>query len=221
VKIHLDREIEKLNQKLLQLSALVEETLIKAVDSFINKDLSLAQVIKEGDNAIDDLEVEIEEECLKILALYQPVATDLRFIVASLKINNDLERIGDQAANISSRAVKLIELEPVAPPYDIRKITSHVQKMVRDSINSLIQQDAQMARDVLSADNLVDREYKNVFSNLHSRITENTAHTQQMILYLSVMRHLERIADYSTNIAEDVIYLAEGKIVRHGRLESI
>lgn len=220
-KNHLDRALEKLRNKLLQLSELVEDTVIQSVEAFIEKDGLKAKKVREKDSDIDDLEVEIEEECLKILALYQPVATDLRYIVATLKMNNDLERIGDLAANISSRTIKLIGLETVKPPFDIREITTTVRKMVHDSINSLIKSDSKLARDVLVADEIIDAEYKKVFTTIQKRIEESPKKCEQMILYLSVMRHLERVADLSTNIAEDVIYFVEGKIIRHGKIEVI
>lgn len=220
-KSHLDRALDVLRKKLLQLSELVEDSVVQAVEAFVEKNAEKAKKVRENDDNIDNLEVEIEEECLKLLALYQPVATDLRYIVATLKMNNDLERIGDLAANISSRTLRLIDLETVEPPFDIRDITGTVQRMVHNSIKSLIESNSELSRDVLREDQEVDAEYKKVFSRIQSRIEESPKNCSQMILYLSVMRHLERVADLSTNIAEDVIYFVEGKIVRHGRLEEI
>lgn len=220
-KSHLDRALDVLTKKLLQLSEIVEDSVIQSVEAFIEKDALKAKKVREQDNVIDDLEVEIEEESLKLLALYQPVATDLRYIVATLKINNDLERIGDLAANISSRTIRLIDLETVDPPFNIRDTTTTVRSMVHNSIRSLIESDSKLSRAVLAEDEKIDAEYKKVFARIQKRIEENPKHCKQMILYLSVIRHLERIADLSTNIAEDVIYLVEGKIIRHGRLEVI
>lgn len=220
-KNHIDRALDELRRKLLNLSEIVEDSVIQSVQAFVDKDAIKAKKVRDRDTKIDELEVEIEEECLKLLALHQPVATDLRYIVATLKMNNDLERIGDLAANICSRTIRLIDLESVEPPFDIRDITKTVQGMVRKSIRSLIESDPELSRTVLSEDSAVDTEYKKVFNTIQKRIEESPKDCKQIILYLSVMRHLERIADLSTNIAEDVIYFVEGKIVRHGRLEVI
>lgn len=213
----LDQEIDKLKKKLLHSGSLVESSVRNAVNSFIERDVQLANKIKEGDDLIDDLEVEIEEDCLKILALHQPVATDLRYIVAALKINNDFERIADLAANIASRALNLINTPLIPAPFDISGMFSQVHKMVKKSLQSLIELNPLIALETLNDDKIIDQLYKETFNEIQRRIKETPDDTPQIILYLSVARHLERIADLATNVAEDVIYLIEGRIVRHKR----
>lgn len=218
---HLDREIERLKKKLLSLGALVETSVRNGVQSFLDRDVLLAERVKAGDKEIDDLEVEVEEDCLKLLALYQPVATDLRYIIAALKINNDFERMADLAANIASRAINLSKEPVVESPIDISEMSSRVHSMVKDSLQSLIQLDTGIALKILNDDGGIDKMYKETYQAIQSRINKDPSEMKQMILYLSASRHLERIADLATNIAEDVIYLIDGQIIRHQRIENI
>ncbi|NLF25965.1 MAG: phosphate signaling complex protein PhoU [Deltaproteobacteria bacterium] len=212
---HFVREIEKLKERLLALCAVVEETVYDAMRALRERDLVLAQKIIDSDTTIDESEVEIEEECLKILALHQPVATDLRYVVAILKINNDLERIGDTAGNIAARAKSICALGSVDLPPELEEMTIKTKKMVRDSLQSLINLDADMARGVCHADVEIDQLNRRMYDLTHSAISKDSSRSESYIMILSVSRNLERIADLTTNIAEDVIYLIEGEIVRH------
>lgn len=214
---HLIREIEKLKREILALGALVEESVHKAVKAVSERNITLAETILESDDLIDDKEVEIEEECLKILALHQPVAIDLRFIIAVLKINNDLERIADLACNIAGRARSLALTPPVPMPFDFEEMAGQVKTMLKESLDALINLDTKLAEKVCRSDDLVDEANRKMYAAVNESIASDTGHAQNYIMLLSVSRNLERIADHATNIAEDVIYMIEGKIVRHRR----
>ncbi len=215
---HLQREIERLQRQITALSTLVEERVRKAVRSIEERDRALAESVIEGDIIIDQEEVRVEEECLKILALHQPVAIDLRFIIAALKINNDLERMGDLAVNIAERTVFLCERPPVPAPFAFDEMCSKTVAMLRASLDSLFDMDAELARSVLASDDEVDEINRQMYQKVGEAIMANPQLTDRLLSYLSASRHLERIADGATNIAEDVIYMIEGSIVRHQRM---
>jgi phosphate transport system protein len=212
---HLERDIDHLSKDLLTMGAMVEEATNKAFLALSQRRRNIAQEIVDGDDAINETENRIEEECLKILALHQPVATDLRFIITALKVNNDLERMGDLAVNIADRAKRLAELDPVPLPVSIKKLVENVQAMVRDSLNSLVNMDAKLARGVCEVDDEVDNINRGMFDEMQDVMKKDPAMVEWAINTLSVSRHLERIADLATNIAEDVIFLVRGEIVRH------
>lgn len=215
---HLERDISKLKEKLLSLSSMVEDRVYKATKAVIDRDKSLAEAVTGGDEEIDDMEVEIEEECLKVLALNQPVAFDLRFIVAVLKINNDLERIGDLALNIASRARSLADLHKPKSNFDFEEMMIRVKEMLSKGIQSLIHFDANLAKEVCRSDRDVDATHRDAFQYLQEMMKKYPEDLEPLVHYLSVSRILERIADHSTNIAEDVLYMVEGAIVRHKKL---
>lgn len=212
---HLQREIENLKKKLLALGATVETSVRDATLSIGKQDADLAQKIIENDINIDKTEVEVEEDCLKILALHQPVAIDLRFIVTVLKINNDLERIGDLAVNIAERAVFLASQPKVNIPIDLVDMAHHAQSMLKESLDALINHDAKLAHKVCASDDIVDGMNRQMYLKAQEAILKNPEQISALIHLLSASRHLERIADHTTNIAEDVIYMIEGHIVRH------
>ncbi len=213
---HLEREIEKLKKKILALSAVVEESVRRSIRSIEERDTPLAASVVKTDAEIDEAEVDVEEECLKILALHQPVAIDLRFLVAVLKINNDLERIGDMAVNIAERAVFLNAQEKLDYPFNLHEMAERAQAMLRRSLDALINHDAALAQAVCAADDDVDALYVAVYELVRDGVRERLEHIDSLLNMLSVARALERIADHATNIAEDVIYMIEGEIVRHG-----
>ena len=212
---HLDREIEKLKKRILALSAVVENSVQQAAQSVSDRDEALASVVINEDAEIDQMEVDVEEECLKILALHQPVANDLRFVIAVLKINNDLERIGDEAVNIAERAFFLARQTPVDIPFDFTMMSDKTQAMLRLSLDALVTLDTGLAREVGARDDQVDELNRQMYLNVHTAMRRRPDDIECLIHVLSISRHLERIADYATNIAEDVIYLIEGEIVRH------
>jgi phosphate transport system protein len=213
--MHLQYEIEQLKNKLLTLVVTAKVAVEKAVKSVDERDAALAQSVVDGDFDIDRAEVDLEEDCLKILALYQPVATDLRMIVSVLKMNSDIERVGDLAVNIAERALFLCSNKPVEAPSDLAEMRAKALAMLTRSLDSLVRMDPQCAREVRAADDEVDALNRKLFQEFAAAVRRNPDNVESLLCYLSVGRHLERIADYATNIAEDVIYLMEGEIVRH------
>lgn len=212
---HLHKEIEKLRRRILYMGAEVEEAVRKSVDALMSRNIKQAQEVIDHDEALDHLEVEIEEECLKILALHQPVAVDLRYVIAVLKMNNDLERIGDLAVDISERAVYLSQRPPIDLKLDLRTMADLTKSMLKSSLDALVNSDSSLARQVRAQDDDVDDMNRNMFTVVQEYIKSCPEHVAEAIHWLSASRHLERIADQATNIAEDVIYMVEGEIVRH------
>ncbi len=212
---HFQNEIERLKKHILYMAAMVEKSLVSSVQSFNDRDLELADEVIDSDPKIDSQEVEVEEECLKILALHQPVAADLRYVVAVLKINNDLERIADLAVNIAKRTKNIITNGTVKMPIDLNQMVDLAIQMVRESVDSLVQNDIAKASQVILNDDEIDNYHKQNYKIGQEHIKANPEATEYYISLLSVSRNLERIADHATNIAEDVIYMIEGEIVRH------
>jgi phosphate transport system protein len=217
MSVHLQREIERLKNHVLALCTLVEEQVQRAVRALLERDAALAHEVERRDLEIDQREVEVEEECLKTLALYEPVAIDLRLVISMLKINNDLERIGDLAVNIARKAIAYAAEPLVTIPFDIAEMWKKTQRMLRDSIVALIQLDAKLAAKVCAQDNEVDLHKHEIRIQAEEAISRNPEWVRPLLRLLAVSRNLERIADCATNIAEDVIYMAEGKIIRHGK----
>ncbi len=215
MNVHLHREVEKLKKKILSYSYEVEASLQNAAKSLKDKDHALARKVIDSDEALDRIEVEIEEECLKILALHTPVAHDLRFIVAVLKINNDLERIADMAANIANRAIALCQWHTGRIPTELNIMVGRVLSMLHISLEALIDLNVNKARQVIAQDDEVDDLNRTMYSIVQKLIYERPDEIEFLINLLSISRNLERTADLVTNIAEDVIYLVEGEIVRH------
>ncbi len=213
--IHYRNEVHSLKEKLVALSGQVEDQLQRAVESIRHRDVKIATSVLDSDHAIDLAEVDLEEECLKILALHQPVAHDLRFIVAVLKINNDLERIGDLAVNIAERAIFLASQVMPGTDYDFSLMAAKTLNMLRESLDALLSEDMEIAAKVRDADNEVDEDHRNMYQQIKNSIRQSPEHLDPLINLLSISRNLERIADHATNIAEDVIYLYTGEIVRH------
>jgi phosphate transport system protein len=212
---HLEREIESLRKRLLHVGAIVEETLRAAADAVLDRDEKAAAAVIAGDDVLDRMEVEIEEDCLKVLALHQPVATDLRLIVAALKINNDLERIGDYAVNVAERAQYLTTHEPVPPPFDLAAMAEKCCLMLNRCLDSFVKVDSQIALDVCRSDDEVDAIHRGVYDAVQARSAIAPLEVGRLLHWVSISRYLERVADHATNIAEDVIYMLDGEIVRH------
>ncbi|MEZ5125955.1 MAG: phosphate signaling complex protein PhoU [Thermoleophilia bacterium] len=212
---HLQREIERLKRKMLSLGALVEEDLRLAFHAIEERDVSAARRVIATDVLIDETEVDVEEDCLKILALYQPVASDLRFIVAVIKINNELERIGDLGVNIAERAIHLADEHPVPVPAVFTVMAERTSHIIELALDSLVRQDAVLARRVLVADDEIDALYGDLIEALKAVIRDHPEYLDATVMLFAVARHLERLADHATNIAEDVLYMVEGEILRH------
>ncbi|RLS70984.1 MAG: phosphate transport system regulatory protein PhoU [Planctomycetota bacterium] len=212
---HIDRQIGNLKEKIRRVGTVVEEAISKSISAVINRDVQLAQRVLASDDAIDRMEVEVEEECLKILALYQPVAADLRFVVAVLKINNDLERMGDLAKNIAKRVAQLEGAGPVDLPPEIRTMAMQAEEMVRECLAAVIDADPVLARRIREQDDVVDQARQKVRKRILAGIKEHPENVEVLLRINSITKHIERIADMATNVAEDVIYMVEGDIVRH------
>jgi phosphate transport system protein len=215
MSVHLKKEIDNLKKELLTLYGMVEDNLWQAVKSIKNRDLNLAQRVIDSDIQTDQMEVCVEEDCLKILALHQPVAIDLRFIITALKINNDLERIGDLAVNIAERSQFLSLQEEIEMPFDFETMAEKTQAMLKKSLDALINIDCDLAGEVCQADDQVDAINRQMYDQVKEQVKKSPENIDTLIHLLSVSRHLERIADHATNIAEDVIYMVRGEIIRH------
>jgi phosphate transport system protein len=213
---HFHRELEKLKKRILTLGAMVEERVYMATKAIENNDSDLAEKIITSDYEIDEMEVDIEEECLKILALYQPVAVDLRFITAVIKINNDLERIADEAVNIARGVKYIAKGEKLHFDFDFYLMAEKTEAMVKKSLDALVNLDVDLAFKVCLLDDEVDQFNGEAHRKVKDVIKDNPEYVEYFINLLLISRHLERIADHATNIAEEVIYLIEGEIVRHG-----
>lgn len=215
MSIHLQREIDRLKKSLLSLCALVEEQLESAMDALQQRDGALARRVLERDDEVDQREVEVEEECLKTLALHQPVACDLRFVVSVLKMNKDVERIGDMAVNIARKAITVAEYSDAEIPFDMAGMWHKARAMLRDSIDALVNRDAPLAQRICARDCEVNRMKKEIRRRAEELLRSQPNRVSVWLALLAVARNLERIADHAVNIAEDVIYLVEGRIVRH------
>jgi phosphate transport system protein len=215
MNIHFQRELTRLKQHLLHLSARVEQTVAEAMRAVEERDSALAQRVMACDAEIDRTEVDLEEECLKVLALHQPVAGDLRFVISVLKINNDIERIADLAGHIAEQAAHLATQPPQPLPPNLSAMAKAARDMLRQSLDALVNLEPAAARAVLKADEQVDTWHRETFEWCQRVLQASTAEPDYPIRCMSISRHLERIADHATNIAEDVIYMLEGDIVRH------
>lgn len=212
---HLQSEIEKLKKKILSLSAVVEETVYQAVKSLRERDAVLAQRVIDADTDIDARDVDIEEECQKILALHQPVAHDLRFIIAILKINAELERIGDATVNIAKRVLFLVAEEQIDIPFDFPGMAQKAQAMLHKSLDALVNLNPDLAYSVIAADDEIDAINREMYGRIEECIRKDVERIDSHVHLLGISHHIERIGDHASNIAEDVIYLIEGKIIRH------
>jgi len=212
---HLQRDLGNLQRDLLTLASSVEEAIHKAIWALQQRDAALAQQVIAGDNIIDEEENHVEEECLKLLALHQPVAVDLRRIAAALKINTDLERMGDLAEDIAERALHLSHFPPIPIPAKLQKMTDLTTAMVRQSLDAFVNLDQKLARLVCRLDDEVDQYNEAIIQELIAIMQKSPEMVEPGLSLFSATRHLERIADHATNIAEDVVYLVEGEIIRH------
>lgn len=212
---HFDEELADLKQKILRMGALVEEQIQEAMRALVERDDVLARQVIDNDRRVNTLDVEIDEECLELLALYQPAARDLRFITTAMKISTELERMSDLAENVCERAIELND-EPQLKPYiDIPRMAEMALRMVWEALDAFVKSDAALARKVLKDDDAVDNLTKQLFRELLSFMLENPQTISRAIRLSFISKYIERIADHATNVAELVVYLVEGKIIRH------
>jgi phosphate transport system protein len=212
---HFDTELQALKNRLLNMGALVEERVHRSILALMERNLDLADEIVRGDQEINDLQIEIDDRCLKLLALQQPMASDLRLITAAMKINADLERIGDQAVNIAENTVKVVSHPPLKPLIDLPHMAGIAEAMTRDSLDAFVRRDSALARSVLARDDEVDRLKDTLFRVLLTYMMADPGTIERALSLILVSRNLERIADHATNIAEDVIFVVEARDVRH------
>lgn len=218
MSVHFQRQIDRLKKLVLSLGAMAEDSVHQAIEAYEKRDVDLAKQVIANDGQVDLMEIDVEEECLHTLALHQPVAFDLRYVVAVLKINNDLERIADLAVNIAEQASSLssqAKLEHV--PFDLRAMNAKVSAMVKQCLDSLVQLDPNLAEQVRHTDDEVDLLYRQAYEQVIAQMRSEPQKLDQLLHVLSIARHLERIADHAVNISEDVIYMAKGEILRHNR----
>jgi phosphate transport system protein len=212
---HFDHELEQLKTLLLEMASLVETAIINSVNAVVEKDAALAESVLKREATINQMEIDIDDLAIKLLALQQPMAVDLRLITAALKINNDLERMGDLAVNIAQSAIELVHEPVIKPMVDVPHISALVQSMVHKALDSFVNRDPELARSVLASDDAVDSLRTASLHELISFMERTKKNIPQAVRLLTVVRNLERIADHATNIAEDVIFYVKGVDVRH------
>ena len=212
---HLKRDLDFLKKEIMSIASMVEEALDKAVLALIDRRPELAEEVIREDDRIDQREARFEEDCLKTLALHQPVAADLRMVVAFIKVNNDLERIGDLAVNIAERAAYLSKCDALQISLNFSEMADKVREMLRRSLDALASADAELSRAVLAMDDEVDDANREMFVSLQRLMHEDPTTIERAVHFLFVSRHLERIGDLATNIAQDVVYMVEGELIRH------
>jgi phosphate transport system protein len=212
---HFERELDQLKTKLLEMSALVESAVYRSVQGVVEKNQELAEQVLKNETRINQLEIEIDDQAISLLALQAPLAADLRLVTAAIKINNDLERMGDLSVSIAESALALMKEPVIRPLIDIPHIAGLAQGMVRKALDAFVNRDPELARSVLASDDAVDNMRTASYHELISFMEKNPQQISQALYLLSVVRNLERIADHATNIAEDVLFLVKAIDVRH------
>jgi len=212
---HFESDLQGLKNRLLNMGALVEERVHGAIQALMERNLEAAEAIARGDGEVNALQIEIDDRCLKLLALQQPMASDLRLITSAMKINADLERIGDQAVNIAENAIKMLAAPPLKPLIDLPRMAEIAERMTRDSLDAFVRRDPALAREVLGRDDEVDGLKDTVFRVLLTYMMADPGTIERALSLILISRNIERIADHATNIAEDVIFLVEARDVRH------
>jgi phosphate transport system protein len=218
---HFEDQIAHLKEQVLLMSGRAEGITRKALESLMRRDTVLAEEVLGDDKAIDRMEIDIEEQCVQLLALQQPLARDLRLIAAALKISNDLERVGDHAVNIAGCALELARKPPVKPVTDLPELAEKAIAMLRDALDAFVRGDADAARQLVKRDDEVDRLNRHLFAELMSRMIADPQQVERSMTLVLVGRNLERIADLATNVAEEVVFIAEARIIKHHADEAL
>lgn len=212
---HFEREIDSLKEQLLLMGGRAEQLVRKGIASLVRRDPELARETLDDDRQIDRLEIEIEERCIRLFALQQPLATDLRFIMAALKISNDLERVGDHGVNIAQSTIRLVEQPQLKPLVDIPRMADLATAMLNDALDAFVRRDSESARRLCRKDDEVDQLNRQVFRELISYMIESPSTISRAMELILVARNLERVADLATNIAEEVVFIHEARIIKH------
>ena len=212
---HFELELDQLRTQLIRMGSLVEEQIDLAVSAITSSDVKLARMILERDKRVDEFDNAIDQQCMRIFALAQPVAIDLRLLMAALKINNELERIGDIAVNLAERVEALLPHAEFVKGTSLQAMATAARNMVKDAIDSFVNNDPALARKVLESDDLIDNFDREMFIQMKQSMKESAVHIEPAAHMLIISRHVERLGDHSTNIAEDVIFLVNAKIIKH------
>lgn len=217
---HIDEELKELHKDILRMGIMAQEAIFKSIEALKNRDKAQAKEVIDSDSDVDELELTIDEKCIDLIARYQPMAGDLRFITTGMKINAELERIADLAVDISQRALELADKPLLKPLIDIPKLSGIAQVMVRDAIDAFVKRDVELARKVVLSDSEADK-LRNLVQDelINDYMARDPKTADRAVPLLLIARHLERICDHTTNIAEDVVYMVEAKVVKHHREE--
>ena len=215
-----EQDIEALKERLLKMGGFVEESIRKSVKALVERDRNLAIEVIDGDAIVNNFDVEIEEECIRFLAIWQPTGSNLRFITTAIKIITDLERMGDLAVDICERTIELNDEPPLKPYIDIPRMAEAAQKMLKDSLDAFVARDAELALNVCAADDFVDNLNHQIFNELLVYMLKDPKNISRAVRLTYITKYLERIADHATNIAEMVVYMVKGKVIRHTACEA-
>jgi phosphate transport system protein len=210
-----EQELEKLKENILKMGGLVEDAIRKSIKTLVERDRDLALQVIDGDAIVNTFDVEIEEECIRFLALWQPTGSNLRFVTTAIKIITDLERMGDLAVDICERSVELLDEPPLKPYIDIPRMAEASQKMLKDSLDAFVAKDADLAMSVCKADDFVDNLNHQIFNELLLFMLKDPKNISRAVRLTYVAKYLERVGDHATNIAEMVVYMVKGKVIRH------
>jgi phosphate transport system protein len=210
-----EQDIEKMKERVLRMGGLVEDAIRKSIKALVERDRPTALTVIDGDAIVNALDVEIEEECIRFLAIWQPTGSNLRFVTTAIKIITDLERMGDLAVDICERSVELLDEPPLKPYIDIPRMAEAAQKMLKDSLDAFVARDADLALKVCGADDFVDNLNHQIFNELLVYMLQDTRNISRAVRLTYIGKYLERIADHATNIAEMVVYMVKGKVIRH------
>jgi len=215
-----EQDIEALKERVLKMGGFVEESIRKSITALVERDRNLAIEVIDGDAIVNNFDVEIEEECIRFLAIWQPSGSNLRFITTAIKIITDLERMGDLAVDICERAMELNDEPPLKPYVDIPRMAEAAQKMLKDSLDAFVARDADLALNVCAADDFVDNLNHQIFNELLLYMLKDPKNISRAVRLTYITKYLERIADHATNIAEMVVYMVQGKVIRHTACEA-
>ena len=213
--ILLEHDLEALKERILKMGSLVEDAIRKSIKALVERNRDLAIAVIDGDRTVNTYDVEIEEECIRLLALWQPKGSNLRFITTAIKIITDLERMGDLAVDVCERAIELLDEPPLKPYIDIPRMAEAAQKMLKDSLDAFITKDADLAFNVCERDDFVDNLNHQIFNELLLYMLQDPKNISRSVRITYIAKYLERIADHATNIAEMVVYMVKGKVIRH------
>jgi phosphate transport system protein len=216
-----EQDIKKLKERILKMGSFVEDAIQKSIKALVDRDRNLAIEVIDGDAIVNNFDVEIEEECIRFLAIWQPSGSNLRFVTTAIKIITDLERMGDLAVDICERAMELLDEPPLKPYIDIPRMAEAAQKMLKDSLDAFVSQDADLAMSVCEADDFVDNLNVQIFNELLVYMLQDPKNISRAVRLTYITKYLERIGDHATNIAEMVVYLVKGKVIRHMACETI